>query len=171
MKLTDEGQMAKRFLSSACLLITFCLAIDPNSALVHAQDKAKEQEAITKLAQLSAQFSATYMQGDTEKLVSFYTDDAVIFPGNSDLIRGTAAIKKYWTLPAGRTVTHHKITAVEIKVIGDFAHDYGHYEVSGRNGEEAWGPTYGKYLIVWKRNQAGEWKMHLDMWNSRPKPE
>jgi len=163
--------MNKRVLSLACLLIMLCLVVDPNSAFVRAQEKAKEQEVLNKLSQLSAQFSAAYVQGDIEKLISFYTDDAVIFPGNSDLIRGREAIKKYWTLPPGRTVTHHKITAVEIKVIGEFAYDYGYYEISGRNGEESWGPNYGKYLIVWKRDKAGAWKMHLDMWNSRPKPE
>jgi len=163
--------MNKRFALIGFLVTTLWLVVYPKAEWARSQESAKEQEIVKKLSQLSAQFSAAYMKGDIEKLVSFYTDDAVIFPGNSDLIRGKETIKKYWTLPSGRTVTHHKITALEINVIGDFAHDYGYYEVSGRNGEEPWGPNYGKYLIVWKRDNAGAWKMHLDMWNSRPKPE
>lgn len=147
------------------------LMLYPISDCARAQESAQEQEVLKKLTRISVQFSAAYMQGDLDKLVSFYTDDAVIFPGNSDLIRGKEAIKKYWMLPPGRVVTQHKITALEIKLLGEFAYDYGYYEVQGRNGEEPWGPTYGKYLIVWKRDQSGVWKMHLDMWNSRPKPE
>lgn len=143
--------------------IVFGLAVFPSAECAHAQANTQEQETVKALAQLAAQFSATYMRGDLDKLVSFYTDDAVIFPGNSDLIRGKEAIKKYWTLPAGRVVTHHKITALEIKLLDDHAYDYGYYEISGRNGDEAWGPNYGKYLIVWKRDQTGVWKMHLDM--------
>ena len=132
---------------------------------------ADEQETVRILAQISSQFSAAYVQGDIDKLISFYTDDAVIFPGNSDLIKGKEAIRKYWTQPPGRIVSHHKITSVEIKIIGEFAYDYGYYEISGSNNGEAWGPNYGKYLIVWKQEKDGSWKMHLDMWNSRPKPE
>lgn len=162
--------MRKRFVLTNCLITALWLMVYPNTELARAQESVKDQEIIKQLSQLSAQFSVAYMQGDIEKLVSHYTDDAVIFPGNSDLIRGKEGIKKYWTLPPGRSVTHHKITAVEIKIIGEFAYDYGYYEASGRNGEEPWGPNYGKYLIVWKRDNAGAWKMHLDMWNSRPKP-
>src|SRR5262245_52159927 len=105
------------------LLMAFAL-VDCNSA--QSQERSEDREVVSKFAQLSGQFSAAYVQGDIAKLISFYSDDAVIFPVNNDLIRGREAIKKYWTLPPGRTVTHHKITAVEIKVIGEFAYDYGY---------------------------------------------
>ena len=163
--------MKKRFLLRQGLMLVAGLFTACAYHEARAQHEAEEKKISNHLAQLAAQFFAAYMQGNIERLVSFYTDDAVIFPGNSDLLRGKEAIKRYWTLPEGRTITHHKITALEIKLLGDFAYDYGYYEVSGRNGEEAWGPNYGKYLIVWKRDAAGAWKMHLDMWNSRPKPE
>jgi uncharacterized protein (TIGR02246 family) len=151
---------------SVCLL---CGNSNFDAAL--AQQAADEKKVIDVLTQISTQFSAAYMKGDAEKMVSLYTDDAVIFPGNSDLIRGKEAIRKYWRLAPGRTITHHKITAVEIKITGDFAYDFGYYEIIGTNNGETWGPNYGKYLIVWKRGSDGAWKMHLDMWNSRPKPE
>jgi ketosteroid isomerase-like protein len=166
-----KGEFMKRFAFIHSLLVAVLLCGCPSFELVLSQTPNQDQEATSKLSQVSTQFSAAYVKGDIEKLVSLYTDDAVIFPGNSDLIRGKEAIKKYWTLPPNRTITHHKITAVEIKITGDFAYDYGYYEISGRNENEAWGPNYGKYLIVWKRGSDGVWKMHLDMWNSRPKPE
>jgi ketosteroid isomerase-like protein len=163
--------MSKRFAAVSCLLIVFLFYGFPNSDSPSLQKLPTDREVIDKLAQISEQFSAAYVQGNVEKLVSFYTEDAVIFPGNSDLIRGREAIQKYWTLPPGRTITHHKITSVEVKIMSDFAYDYGYYEVSGSTDGEVWGPAHGKYLIVWKRIEEGEWKMHLDMWNSRPKPE
>lgn len=163
--------MNKRAAFAGFLIMTLALMTCLQGDAARAQERVQEQEILKQIAQVATQFSAAYMQGDIAKLVSYYTDDAVIFPGNSDLIRGKEAIKKYWTLPPGRVVTHHKITALEIKLLGEFAYDYGYYEVQGRNGEEPWGPTYGKYLIVWQRDQSGAWKMHLDMWNSRPKPE
>lgn len=163
--------MRKYPVFALCLMVFACWCGLSSFAFPPAQKTSGGQEVLNTLAQISNQFSAAYMKGDIDKLVSFYTDDAVIFPGNSDLIRGQQAIKKYWTLPPGRTITHHKITSVEIRPLGEFAYDYGYYEVSGTNNGEAWGPNYGKYLIVWKKDKDGVWKMHLDMWNSRPKPE
>jgi len=161
----------KHFAFALCLSVVVCSHSFSSFAFSPAQEFSGEQDIFNTLAQISNQFSAAYVKGDAEKMASFYTDDAVIFPGNSDLIRGKEAIKKYWTLPTGRTITHHKITSVEIKLLDEFAYDYGYYEVSGTNNGEAWGLNYGKYLIVWKKDKEGVWKMHLDMWNSRPKPE
>ncbi len=170
MNLNAGTAMNKRFVLICGLMAAFWFDVCPRFDSALSQQPADEKKIIDTLAQISTQFSAAYVKGDIEKLVSFYTDDAVIFPGNSDLIKGKDAIKKYWTLAPGRTITHHKITAVEIKITGDFAYDYGYYEISGANNGEAWGPNYGKYLMVWKRGD-GAWKMHLDMWNSRSKPE
>ena len=101
-------------------------------------------------------------------MMNLYTDDAVIFPTNNEYIRGKAALEKYWTLAPGRKITLHRMTPVEVRVEGKTATDFGNYEVRGMDGETAWGPVYGKYLVVWKQNETGDWKMYLDMWNSRP---
>ena len=134
-------------------------------------DAVDEQAVRDTLAVLAAQFSQAYMDGDVDAMMTLYTDDAVVFPGNSEYLQGQEALRRYWALPEGRRITHHKITPVEVEVSGDMASDFGHYEVSGVNGEQAWGPSHGKYLIVWKRGDDGRWRMHLDMWNSRPSPE
>ena len=128
------------------------------------------QQEAEVLAQIANQFSAAYMRADVEEMVSLYTDDAVIFPNNMDFIRGRDAIQKYWALGPGRRIILHKITPVEIRFSGDMAYDFGMYEISGSNDEVTWGPNYGKYVIVWKRVD-GSWKMHVDIWNSRPAPE
>ncbi len=120
------------------------------------------------LAREGSRFSQAYMDGDVETMVSIYTDDAVLFPGGSDVIRGEEAIRNYWNLPAGRTITLHKMTPVEVEISDSMASDYGYYEVSGINGENAWGPTRGKYLVVWRLGKDGNWRMKLDMWNSMP---
>ena len=107
---------------------------------------AIDEAAITaSIAGQSQRFSQAYMDGDVETMVGLYTDDAVLFPGRSDVIRGTEAIRNYWTLPADRRITLHKMTPVEVEVSDSMASDYGYYEISGINGETAWGPTRGTY--------------------------
>ena len=72
--------MHKRFALIGWLLVAFAL-VDCNSA--QSQERSEDREVVSKLSQLSVQFSATYMQGDIEKLVAFYTGDAVIFPATA----------------------------------------------------------------------------------------
>src|SRR5688500_2500614 len=121
------------------------------------------------IEELSRRFSAAYVRGDVDAMVAAYTPDAVIFPGNSEMLRGRDAIRGYWTLAPGARITRHVATPTEIRVEGDHAYDYGVYEAAGERNGQAWGPTLGKYVIVWRRGPEG-WRMHLDMWNSRPQP-
>lgn len=100
--------MMKYLAITTCLLAAIGLYGFLNSKSLPQNIVADEQETVRILTQISSQFSAAYVQGDNDKLISFYTDDAVIFPGNSDLIKGKEAIRKYWTLPQGRIVSHHK---------------------------------------------------------------
>lgn len=127
------------------------------------------QGEVARIEELSRRFSAAYMAGDVETMVSLYTPDAVIFPNNSEAIRGHEAIRRYWALPPGQRVTLHRATPTEIRIDGGHAYDHGVYEIAGERDGTAWGPGHGKYVIVWRRTPQG-WRMHLDMWNSRPPP-
>ena len=127
------------------------------------------QAEVARIEELSRLFSAAYVAGDTETMVGMYTPDAVIFPGNSEALRGHEAIRRYWTIPAGQRITVHRATPTEIRIDGDHAYDHGVFEIAGTRNGQAWGPSHGKYVIVWRRTPQG-WRMHLDMWNSRPQP-
>lgn len=124
-------------------------------------DRSAEREQI--LANIKA-FSQAYINGDYDALVGAYTEDGKIFPGNTDILAGQAAIKEYWVIKDGSKVLDHQVAPEEIQFIGDYAYDYGRY--SGRTQRPdgntvAW---QGKYVIVWKR--IGEdWKIYLDIWN------
>ena len=113
-----------------------------------------------------AAFSQALMIQDYDAVVDAYTDDAKIFPGRSKILTGKAAIRKYWTPPAGsnRKTTYHKIMPEEIKILGKEAYDYGYYEGKsiGNDGKESsWG---GKYVITWKEVEPDVCKMDLDIW-------
>ena len=120
--------------------------------------------------QLGLQFSAAYMRGDAAALADLYTADAVLFPERSEWITGRAAIRRYWTLSPGRRITRHALTPTRIIVDGEHAYDYGTFEIAGERDGIAWGPSHGKYVVVWRREKGG-WRMQLDIWNSTDKQE
>ncbi len=109
-------------------------------------------------------FSKAYMELDYEGLANLYAEDGKIFPNNSDIISGRPAIKRKWILPEGMDIKYHKVTPSEIKIIDDYAYDYGYYEGASLNYKNEESPFKGKYVIVWKKVD-NDWKIYLDIWN------
>lgn len=160
--------LSLRVLSAACMLaVSACSVRSAHELSLDTRPAADADRAAIEEA--SRRFSAAYVRGDVDAMVAAYTPDAVIFPNNSEMLRGPEAIRGYWTLAPGQRVTRHVATPTEIRVEGDHADDYGVSEAAGERNGQAWGPTLGKYVIVWRRGPEG-WRMHLDMWNSRPQP-
>lgn len=138
------------------------------SATLPAQEYHGKQKQINQILTNIKAFSSYYVNGETEKLVASYTEDGKILPGNSDVRSGPEALRKWWAVREGVTILRHKITPLEIRITGKYAHDHGYYEGETMNAAGEKFPFKGKYVIVWQR-VGKEWKIYLDMWNSLPK--
>lgn len=141
------------------------------SVLVLTTPATSAQSDAAALDSIKAQaerFSAAYVRGDMETLLSIYTDDGMAGPGGRDFVRGRPALDSLWALPTGRTILRHASTPVEIEVDGDHAYDWGYYEGEAAQDGEPLGPFQGKYLIVWERGADGRWRMAADLWNRLP---
>ncbi len=115
------------------------------------------------------QFSEALVSQNYDAVVDAYTADGKIFPNNKPILEGHPALRQYWTPKEGSTyrIISHKITPLEIKIIGNEAYDYGYYEgTSTSEGKES--SWKGKYVIVWKKVTPDVWKMYLDIWNRVP---
>ena len=145
------------------VLLAICVALSVSQP-IDAQTAAADSITIH---QLSRQFSQAYMRGDAAAMAALYSPDAAIFPERSDAITGREAIERYWTLKPGRRVTRHEIAPARVVIDGKHAYDHGTFVIAGERDGKAWGPSRGKYVVVWRRDPAG-WRMHLDMWNSGP---
>ena len=133
--------------------------------LSYGQTYSGDQNDIDDILKNTKLFSSYIIDSNYKMIGASYTKDAKIFPNNRAIIEGEDDIITYWTLPEGVSITQHKVTSHEIKVLGDEAYDYGTYQgvTLLKNGEEvSW---KGKYVIVWKKVN-NTWKMYLDIWNS-----
>jgi dipeptidyl aminopeptidase/acylaminoacyl peptidase len=53
-------------------------------------------------------------------------------------------------------------------IVGQTAYDWGtFYSASSRDGVTGQ-RGHGKYVIVWRKEADGHWRMHLDIWNTSP---
>lgn len=129
-----------------------------------------EKSAETIIRENSAAFSQNLVAGDIDAVVAAYTDDAKIFPGGQDILRGSEAIRRYWTPGPDRKsqTVYHRVNQEEISITGSEAYDWGYYEGRTRYEDGKETPWKGKYVIVWKETAPGVWKIYLDIWNRVP---
>lgn len=107
------------------------------------------------------EFMAAFGKRDGSAIARLYTDDAQVFPANSDIIRGPAAILEFWQGVFALGLTGATLETLEVDVSGGIAVEVGRYWLLA--GETV--ADQGKYLVVWK-NDAGRWKLHRDIWNT-----
>ena len=126
----------------------------------------KDQQAIeAKILENARAFSQAYMDADYKAMANAYTVDGKIFPGGSQIIEGRKLIEERWTIRNGAKILKHVIHPEEVRIIGDYAYDYGYYEGQTQMSSGDISDWKGKYVIVWKK-EAADWKMYLDIWNS-----
>lgn len=147
------------------ITIGLCLILFALTTLT-AQD-AKEIEAIKERAKM---FSQYFVEGNTEALVDMYMDDAKIFPSDLDILDGRDSIMAYWKPnPDSKwQIESHRLEPLEITITNEnTAYDYGYYYgVSYKRMAPAEKSEWkGKYVVIWKKDEKGNWRMYLDIWN------
>jgi ketosteroid isomerase-like protein len=125
-----------------------------------------------QIEQLASRFSEAVMrasssgwaQDEVEALADLYSEDAILFPPRGEPIRGRAAVRAYWTRTPDRKILKHRVFPARIDVDRVLATEYGHFEMTSVAANSQ--PTEGRanYISVWKRDQAGIWRKHLDSW-------
>ena len=156
--------VALAFTLAAATLTQSCSQTNTPSA-APADTRAADEAAIR--ANSIAWSSATESK-DVDKAVSFYAPDAVVFDDGGPITSDPAKIRAgYQGLADDKNGTlAWKTTKVEVARSGDLAYEYGayHHDVKGKNGKVT---TYtGKYVIVWKKQPDGSWKVAIDTDNS-----
>lgn len=119
------------------------------------------------LRDLDAQWSAAAAAKDVDKIVSFYSDDAIVLPPNMAAVTTKDAIRALWKEEIeNATSVSWKATRVEVANSGDMAYVSGTYEVTMKDTTGKPVTDHGKYLEVWEKKADGTWKCGADGWSS-----
>ena len=127
--------------------------------------QTNQSEEAEKIAAAAKAFSQAYMDGDLEKQMAYYTEDAVIIPGNRPMITGIEGVTRYWKLPVDTKVLSHRTISTKLEIDGNLASDYGTYEGRSINGSDTTS-FRGQYVITWRKGADGQWRMAVDMWSA-----
>jgi len=112
-------------------------------------------------------FMATFNRGDAAALADLYTENGQLLPAGSDFVTGKEAIRNFWQAIMDMGIKSAALETIEVEGHGDTAIDEGKYTLRGESGSVL---DRGKYIVIWKQ-QAGQWKLHRDIWTSSLSPQ
>ena len=131
-----------------------------------------ELEAEKKLlAQRDEEWARLASEGrDIERIVSFWTDDAVVLAPGLPPVIGKTALREY--VEGSLRIPGFKITwvstAVNISPDGKLAYLFSDNAVTmpGPDGQST--TTAGRAVTIWRKEADGEWRCVVDIWNAGP---
>jgi uncharacterized protein (TIGR02246 family) len=146
---------------AATLVVTMIACADRVESDSRSSDEAaiREADAASVKAIAAKQVNAT---------VSYYDEEASILMPNAPIVAGREEIRKAWeqmfSTPGFNLAP--KTTKVEVARSGDLAYAQGTYEFTANDPQGKPVHDRGKFVVVWKKQTDGAWKIVADIWNS-----
>lgn len=114
-------------------------------------------------------FDEAILKGDTATLASTYANDAILMMSEMPAAKGHDAIAKTFAgMGAAMKVSAFKLQTLDVIVSGDYAIETGAYDMSAQPVAKGAKPEHGvgKYLVLWKKQADGSYKILRDIANS-----
>jgi uncharacterized protein (TIGR02246 family) len=142
--------------------------IAASSSIAYAGSNGGVPEARAAIEAANAKFSEAFARGDAKALSAMYTPDAIAFPPDSEMIRGSEAIGAVWKATRDGGVESAALTTIDVGRSGDVAYEVGNVTLTIHPAGKEPTTAADKYVVVWKRQRDGSWKLHRDIWNGLP---
>jgi|SRR5882724_1793515 len=134
-------------------------------------DELTERE---RLVERDAEWAAIASEGrDIGRILSYWTDDAVVLPPGLSPVIGKVALRDY--VENSLRIPGFKITwrSTDVKFSPDLdlAYMFGENAVTinGPDGRPV--TTKGRAVTIWRRGADGIWRCAVDIWNDAPPAE
>jgi ketosteroid isomerase-like protein len=135
------------------------------------EDSMQSEVSASKfeLGQMNRDFAAALNAKDAKAAAAAYTEDAVLIPPGEPLVRGRAAIEKYWAgaieLGGIRDVSVESMDALSS---GSLGYETGSFvlTVNGPDGEAV--IDRGRYIELLRLQPDGQWLSTHGIWNASP---
>jgi len=138
-------------------------------ALVAQIPRGVDADEVRKAVEAAlAEWAAAFNRGDAVAVAGLYTEGAIVMPPDIEMVRGRQGIQEFWQTMIQRGLKDIVFTTVEVQADGNTAYEIGRVSLTLYAKDQAPKPRSSKYVVVWKRQADGSWKLHVDIWNSAP---
>jgi len=130
--------------------------------------KRSKHTLIAELRTADAAWLKAYRAKDIQRAARFYDKHGAMLAPNRPLLSGRKALQKF--IAKSFTLPEYKISwrchNAEVARSGELGYTTGSYRMSFRDPSGKECSDKGKYLMVWKKQRDGSWKVLFDMSNS-----
>jgi ketosteroid isomerase-like protein len=158
------------FLLSSLIIITSCNNQSNNISTKKVNNSSDSIEAIKAILKADILWDSISAKNSAEGWVSFYSNDAIMMPPGESACTDNASrlssIKNMFALPGAKM--RFQGTKTEVSKSGDLGYSAGVYqfEYKDTNGKDV--HENGKWCETWKKQDDGNWKCIVDIWNADP---
>lgn len=110
-------------------------------------------------------WDAAFAKADAKAVAAFYADDAVFLPASHDVIKGPAAVEKFFTGIFGMGVTGHKLDLLEAHGDGTLLFGAAKWSANGKDAAGKDQPWGGLATHIFERQSDGSLKIRLHTFN------
>ena len=130
-----------------------------------------EEQVRKAIRAANRKFGEGIRKGDPAAVGALYTEDAILMPPNNEMIRGRQGTEGFWGAAIKMGVRDAVLKTVELNQVGDEVHEVGNYALKIQPEGKKPFEDKGKYVVIWKQDPKGTWKLHRDIWNSSLPPK
>ena len=127
----------------------------------------------SKIESINKEMAKNMLEGNAEKLLALYTEDAISMPSYQPIHDGIAAIRTASDEMAKTGIKYNSFTPTTLKVMvnGNLITEIGTYKISmSMPNMDNPMDDHGKYLTIWEKQKDGSLKVKVEIWNSDVDP-
>jgi ketosteroid isomerase-like protein len=153
----------------AVALLGFATILAPGFSSVAIADT--QSPTLTNLGKLREAWVQDLRAKRLEPILKFYAPDAVFLQPNGDRITGTAALRDLFRNIMATFNSHLTLHSHNLETSGDLAYDSGDFDESlTAIATGAKITSKGSYVIIYKRQAGGDWKIVQHVCTGTPPP-
>lgn len=165
----------RRSLRSLLLMLTLAACAAPAKAPEGAPDAPSspppDVAALRDTIQArEKEWSAAFRAGNAAGVAALYTEDGAQVQASGDWFRGRDAIAKAMQAQFDTlAVTTREDITEEVFPAGDYVVEIGKYSYQGTSkaGNKPRSAT-GRYMVLWRKDTDGVWRLHRDIGSEAP---
>ena len=115
----------------------------------------KQQELMRVASDLGHRYDATYGTKNPSAMAMLYADDGVLISPAGPIVRGRAALTAYYTRRFAAGARDHRITVLEVHVLGEGGYGINAFSVSVPQANGVMRQEHGTIVAVYRHDPDG----------------